>query len=529
MPLTKVTQSMIAGRTVSVLDYGADPTGQTDSTAAFNAAIAAASQTLPDTIDAGVTVVCNGGVFVIGSLDTITVPIIIDFQNGYVIPNTTGVVFTIGYSNATYNAEKFVMRDVTFLGSNTWTQQPSTLIKIGTTAQSNQVVLQNVNAWSITATHSLVWNYRSFGLTMRDCVLRGCTAPRAIYLSKSLVDDSTFSNAINFDHIEISAHTGLGVYSEGADMSVSNKSVIEACSLGGIKTINNTNKFIVTDSYFEANLQYDISITEQLYGGNYTVRGCFFGGAPTVTTNNRIYIDNSSLLSGEVTVTVQDNYFYFGGVTGPVGSSPNYVGINNTTGVILGDWIGENRYNYELSNLITQTFNSTIINNYGVNGTSPRLTYTVEYSDTAWTGASGSTPPTGWTIVTTGTFSIVSAGSAPYNTALQIAHNGTNNNPAIYKQYTTVVGKKYRFSFAIKSATATPYVFLGKTIGSDEYTSQSSTSGTLVSYANEFIAETTTTYVMLQAATVTGGQSCIFDEVVLEELGAEIAVTGASA
>ena len=52
MALTKVSQSLMQGRTVSVLDYGADPTGLTDSTAAFNLAIAAASQTLPNTIDA---------------------------------------------------------------------------------------------------------------------------------------------------------------------------------------------------------------------------------------------------------------------------------------------------------------------------------------------------------------------------------------------------------------------------------------------------------------------------------------------
>jgi hypothetical protein len=529
MALTKVSQSLMQGRTVSVLDYGADPTGLTDSTAAFNAAIAAASQTLPSTIDAGVTLICNGGVFVIGALNTITVPIIIDFQNGYVIPNTTGVMFTIGYSNATYNAEKFVMRDVTFIGSAAWTQQPSDLIKIGTTVQSNQVVLQNVNAWGVTTTHSLIWNYRSFGLTMRDCILRGCSSPQAIYLSKSLVDDSTFSNAINLDHIEISAHTGLGIYSQGADMSISNKSVIEACTLGGIKTINNTNKFIVTDCYFEANYQFDISITEQLYGGNYTVRGCFFGGAPNVTTSNRVYIDNSALLSGSVDVTVQDNYFYFGGVIGPVGSSPNYIGINNQTGVFLDSWIGEDRFNYELSNLITPTFNANIINSYGVNGTSPKLTYTTVYSDTEWTGATGSTPPTNWSVLNAGTFTIVNAGAAPYDVALQIAHSGAVNNPAIYRQYTTVAGKKYRFSFAIKSATATPFVFLGKTIGANQYTSQSSTTGAIVSFANEFIAETTTTFVTLQAGTIVAGQSCIFDQVILEELGATITVTGATA
>jgi len=40
MSLTKVSYSMINGETVNVLDYGADPTGATDSTAAFQAAAA---------------------------------------------------------------------------------------------------------------------------------------------------------------------------------------------------------------------------------------------------------------------------------------------------------------------------------------------------------------------------------------------------------------------------------------------------------------------------------------------------------
>lgn len=41
MPLTKATYSMIDGTPVNVLDYGADPTGASDSTAAISAAIAA--------------------------------------------------------------------------------------------------------------------------------------------------------------------------------------------------------------------------------------------------------------------------------------------------------------------------------------------------------------------------------------------------------------------------------------------------------------------------------------------------------
>lgn len=53
MSLTKVTYSMIDGAPINVLDFGADPTGATDSSAAFNAAIQYA-------VDQGVGVFSNG-------------------------------------------------------------------------------------------------------------------------------------------------------------------------------------------------------------------------------------------------------------------------------------------------------------------------------------------------------------------------------------------------------------------------------------------------------------------------------------
>ena len=44
MSLTKVSYSMITGAPINVLDYGADPTGVADSTAAFNSALAAGKE-----------------------------------------------------------------------------------------------------------------------------------------------------------------------------------------------------------------------------------------------------------------------------------------------------------------------------------------------------------------------------------------------------------------------------------------------------------------------------------------------------
>jgi hypothetical protein len=65
MSLTKVTYSMIDGATVNPTDYGADNTGATDSSAAFTAAIAAASAV-------NSALLLNGGTYLINSQVALT-------------------------------------------------------------------------------------------------------------------------------------------------------------------------------------------------------------------------------------------------------------------------------------------------------------------------------------------------------------------------------------------------------------------------------------------------------------------------
>ena len=502
---------------ISVTDFGADPTGVADSTTAVNNAIAYATAGY-DTYAAGKAIYFPAGSYKIGALAPITVPLFFDFNNAYVYPNTTAIMFELAYST-TFDALKTVFQDLNIIGG---AANASNLFKITT---GNNTVFNNVNFRGVQVTNALIWNYAAYGLTVNNCGIRGCVAPTAFYFSKSLIDDSKYSNAVELNHIMISGHTGIGVYNEGGDILIGGKSIFEACSNGAIKTINNTNSFIVTDCYFEANYQYDISITEQLYGGNYTVRSCFFGGAANVSTPNRVYIDTSTMISGAVNVTVQDCEMSFGGVTGPVGTSPQYVGINNQMQAVVTGWTKNGQYNYELSTISAPTIKSTIINDYGINGTSVGLTYTNLYSDTAWTGATGSTPPNTWSIITTGTFTIVNAGSAPYDVALKIACNGTNANPSIYRTYTTVVGKKYRFSFAMLGSTPQSSVYLGTAIGGANYVNQPSTSGQLKSYMYEFVASSTSTYVTLIVATSVSGEYGIFDQVLFDELGAQVVPT----
>ena len=76
MALTKVTFSMIDGAVVNALDYGADPTGTNDSTAAFQAAAVAANNGIVNGAGPGGTVYVPKGTYLVsrvGLRDTILV------------------------------------------------------------------------------------------------------------------------------------------------------------------------------------------------------------------------------------------------------------------------------------------------------------------------------------------------------------------------------------------------------------------------------------------------------------------------
>lgn len=90
MPLTKVSYSMISGAPVNVLDYGADPTGLTNSSVAIQAAIDAATAMTPKGY-----VVLSGNIKVAGSIN---VTCNLDGSNGKIEIYTGGAfVFNTEY------------------------------------------------------------------------------------------------------------------------------------------------------------------------------------------------------------------------------------------------------------------------------------------------------------------------------------------------------------------------------------------------------------------------------------------------
>jgi hypothetical protein len=147
-------------------------------------------------------------------------------------------------------------------------------------------------------------------------------------------------------------------------------------------------------------------------------------------------------------------------------------------------------------------------------------------SDTEWTGATGANPPTGWSVSQYADYTIFNSGDGtPYDVCLKLAHDGVYDSPAIYKNYSTTIGKKYRFSFCFKQGTApNGTVKLGSSLGGNEYGIWTLTNAVWIKYEIEFIATTGTACCVLGANTATSGQYELFDEIFLYKIGATFAL-----
>jgi hypothetical protein len=194
--------------------------------------------------------------------------------------------------------------------------------------------LDNFNVQGVpatySATHSFVWNYASYGMKIRNCKFRNAGVDYALYFSASDTDPLVLSNAIDIDHIDISNIGGIGIYFEGCSgASIRGQSVIEGCTGGGIKHGNEAfaNQLNVTDTYFEGNPGFDISLGTS--GGDYTVQGCVFNSQAT---------PDHIIMSAATKLTCIGNTFYSGGVAG---SAPiSYVGIGNTYRAAVAGYTG---------------------------------------------------------------------------------------------------------------------------------------------------------------------------------------------
>ena len=261
-------------------------------------------------------------------------------------------------------------------------------------------------------------------------------------------------------------------------------------------------------------------------------------GAIKLTLNATVYTSAipgggaaSSLLAGSkhriswyasVGATQTTVTFYVDGVLLSSPAAQNNVDLTNTaTAYIMGTsaamYAGKDYGTYAYNRAYTAA-EERLEYLEGVNFADMGGSQTAVASDTDWTGATGATPPTGWNVQNAGTFTIVSD-------ALEIKRDAVNSPYISKSAVTTIVGKRYRFSFAFKNVDATQVgIGLGTSVGGVEYSNWSNTTTSWVTVDYEFTATTTTTHYYLIASTSTGTQSGLFDTVSLTKTGATLAL-----
>ena len=137
---------------------------------------------------------------------------------------------------------------------------------------------------------------------------------------------------------------------------------------------------------------------------------------------------------------------------------------------------------------------------------------------TDWTGASGTTPPSYWTVGNVATFTIDSTSGSGDEPALQIEKNGAN--PSMYQTQTVEVGKQYRVTYRVKNNNATNVtVRIGSTANGSEYNSLVVSSTSWSTVTRDVTATTTTLSVGVEVTTSTASQSGYIDSVSVVQTG----------
>ena len=152
---------------------------------------------------------------------------------------------------------------------------------------------------------------------------------------------------------------------------------------------------------------------------------------------------------------------------------------------------------------------------------------TLVANGTAWTGATGATPPDSWSVVTAGTFTIVDrsgdSGAPPGAAAsLRIAVNSTPTaNPSITQAMTVVANKAHRFSIWARRDTADGYKLrIGTSSGGAEIYDSGTLINTVWTYTTtEFTPTGTTIYVTLIVTDGDAAEKCYFDDASVIQIG----------
>ena len=263
-------------QSVSVVDFGADATGVSDSTTAFNNALAT-----------GKAVYVPYGTYLLTGF-TITSQSFELFGDGRASIlnfNTTGVGIQLTQASSAQNISG-VIRDLAFKQT---TNVPAAFIR--NTGYLN-LLIENCYFSNTSATYC-VDNYLGYGLKLRNCVFSDITGSGV-----RLRDDGAvtyYSYVASFDGCDFTRISASGVEAEGAHALKFSNCAIESCNNGVVTNSNggsgSTQSWGVSfDSCdFESNTTYSVDLRTDgsSYWGNAVFNACSFAGSPKVNLGSK--------------------------------------------------------------------------------------------------------------------------------------------------------------------------------------------------------------------------------------------------
>jgi len=382
MSLTKVSYSMIKGAVYNVLDYGADPTGTNNSTAAIQAAIDAAAATVgtpfPSASGGGV-VYFPTGVYLSGALN-ITSPFISlqgdgptasQIQSSGIVNPLLKVSSGNPSSPATFN---MFIRDLKFIGGG---------------AANNILMIENIawfhvqNCWfeGDNSTVTTVALPECLVGTFENCIIRQATG-YAVHIYEN-VGYGSQPNMLTFNTCNIYRGETFGLFAENVNQLALNNCGFEVSgnvadtNHGGIHIKNASPDglapgVVLHGCWFESNIGVNIRVSERSYtsgatfihecngiGGN-VVYGVYVA-TPSLGNRSTAHIYDSSFQNA----TSRD-IFFDTGTSGSIYNSIYATILLSSTSVNAFPYFS----GYSLSSAELQSFGSNILTD---NSTTPSV------------------------------------------------------------------------------------------------------------------------------------------------------------
>jgi hypothetical protein len=395
MTLTKASYSMIEGAVVNILDYGADPTGVADSTAAIQAAFDyAGSLSIPDTVypnpnnygvKGGTTVFLPAGEYAVSGRLNVpqNVNIVGAGRNSTLISSSYDGTILSNYVVPTqpgeYSQPGNVWRDFCINGDRTKTNQTGIeLLRWDLSLMSN-ILIQNCGSNGIVIFQCLMSifelidceNNVGFGMGLRDGILTSIDPT----LNNLPTNACTFNNCHALGNGQaglLLAQYGDGSFGGGVIGCVFNNCIYEynakAQAPGaGYNVIITTN--CITPNEFNECWVEDNAVNAHFYINPTDV------SSPTRFTNLHHFSGGSSNLPNRC-IIAPTGFVYINGAFGQNtsykvinGSNSPFRLTNNVAHIwannLAGNLVTDNNFVEDENNLSTGLYNSLNMNNYG--------------------------------------------------------------------------------------------------------------------------------------------------------------------